>query len=77
MKLYVHKKTVRYYDYGSFLETVTGIAWSTDNENPQGFEVGRTIEDVRAKASKYGEAVDIVEGTPIERSFDMNPHGLI
>ncbi len=32
MKLYCHKKTITYRDYGSHLETVEGLAWSTDGE---------------------------------------------
>ncbi len=76
LKLYVHKKTTRYLDYGSHLETVTGIAWSTDGENPQGFERGRTVADALARMAEF-PGVEIVEGCPVERSFDMNPHGLI
>ncbi len=77
LKLYCHKKTVRYYDYGDLLGTETGIAWSLDdNDNPMGFERGKTIEDVRARLLPFDE-VELVEGRPVTRSFDMNPHGLI
>ena len=77
LKFFVHPMTIRYYDYGDLLDTVTGICWSTDNENTIGFERGKTIADIRAKAESLGGAIEIVEGRPIARSHDMNPHGFI
>ncbi len=81
MKLFVHKKTVRYYDYGALLETVTGISWSTDGkpENATGFERGMTVEAARAKFTKVATPSnwELLEGPAVERSHDMNPHGFI
>ncbi len=81
MKLFVHPTTKRYYDYGSLLETTTGIMWSADGENIHSFEEGKTIADIRARIEALGPetaaAVELVEGRPISRSHDMNPHGLI
>ncbi len=77
MKLYVHKMTVRYTDYGDLLETVHGIAWSSDGEDPMGFERSKTVDQVRAKALAISSTIEIVEGKPVSRTHDMNPHGLI
>lgn len=77
MKFFVHPMTIRYTDYGSHLQTVTGIAWSSDGENTYGFEQGKTIADIRAKVAAIGAPVEIVEGTPVGRTHDMNPRGLI
>jgi hypothetical protein len=79
MTLFVHRKTIRYTDYGDPLGSTTGIAWSSDGDpqNATGFERGKTIEDVRRKAAPYGDLIEIVEGPAIEITHDMNPHGLI
>jgi hypothetical protein len=79
LRLYVHRKTVRYADYGEHLCTRHGIAWSGDGDYPQGFEEGNTIAAVLAKAAPYiarGE-LEIVEGRPVNTTVDYNPHGLV
>jgi hypothetical protein len=80
MLLYVHKKTVRYLDYGDLLETVTGLAWSTTGKAEDAFgfergEFGKLFAAKRAVAEAHG--CEILEGEPVARSHDMNPHGFI
>ncbi len=77
MKFFVHKKTVRYTDYGEHLQTVTGICWSSDGENTMGFEEGKTVAGAIARMTEFGGAIEIVEGREITRTCDYNPHGLI
>ncbi len=83
MTLFVHKKTVRYYDYGCLMNTVHGIAWSPDGEpqNATGFEHGGTVESARARLLALDpegrQGFEIVEGPHVSRSCDMNPHGLM
>lgn len=77
MKLFVHAMTVRYTDYGDLLETVHGIAWSTDGQTTYGFERGRTVDEVRARALAVSPTIEIVVGKTVSRTHDMNPHGLI
>jgi hypothetical protein len=88
---YAHKKTVRYYDYGSFLCTVEGLAWSSDGnpDNATGFEHGdfaellakkrAVIAEHNAKLAIEGKPSDITIGIgpDVARSCDMNPHGLM
>lgn len=83
MKMYVHPGTKRFLDYGDVLDTAHGIYWSMTGEvqDAFSFEEGKTIADVRARFAELPEAtrnaVELVEGEPVVRSFDMNPHGLI
>ncbi len=77
MKLYVHKKTIRYMDYGDFLSTATGVAWSSDGENPQGFDRGLTVEKAIETVSNFFVGIEVVVGREVVMSCDMNPHGLI
>ncbi len=79
MKLYIHKKTIRYFDYGSPLGESVGIAWSADGlpENATGFEP-KTIGMVRAKFASLGAAeagFELIEGPAVTKSCDMNPRG--
>ncbi len=79
MKLFVHRKTVRYYDYGDLLETAHGIAWSSDGDPDfaTGFERGQTVAGAITEFAALAppEGWEIVEGPAIERSHDMNPRG--
>jgi hypothetical protein len=79
VKIYVHKMTVRYLDYGELLRVENGIAWSGsgDPSLSYGFEAGITVEDIRKRIDIGAHPIEIVEGPPISRSFDMNPHGFI
>lgn len=77
MKLFVHPMTVRYTDYGDLLGTETGICWSSDGETTTGFERGKTVDEVRARALAVAPTVEIVVGEAVSRTHDMNPHGLI
>lgn len=78
LRLYVHRKTIRYTDYGEVLGVVHGIAWSSDGEDPHGFERGRTVEAVIARMAEYPEGTMIIlEGRAVTVTCDMNPHGLI
>lgn len=77
IKLYVHKMTIRYYDYGTPLGAEHGITWTVDGDvyRTMGFERGKTIESVRAKCAAYAGQIELVVGKPITRSHDMNPRG--
>lgn len=78
MKLYIHKMSVAYRDYGTHVETVHGIAWSSDGVETYGFERGKTVADIRAKFRDIGAdkvGLELLEGKPVARSCDMNPRG--
>lgn len=81
MKLFVHPTTRTVKDYGEHLVTERGIMWSTDGENLFGWEEGVTVETARARIAdltpEQQAVVEIVEGEPVHRTFDINPRGLI
>jgi hypothetical protein len=82
MKLFVHRKTVRYTDFGDLLGADHGLAWSTTGkaQDAAGFELG---EFERLLASKRDHdfvrdgRIEIEIGEPVSRTCDMNPHGLV
>lgn len=80
MKLYIHKKTVRYYDYRELLDTELGVAFSNTGkaEDSYGFqreEWPGFLETARREAA--GSTVEVLEGEPVERKCNMNTHGLV
>ncbi len=77
MKLYAHRVTKRYLDYGHYLETVEGLAWSTTGKAQDAcfFEEG-PFDALLAKKRAIGGAV-IELGEAVTRRVDMNPHGLM
>lgn len=79
MKLYIHKHTVRYYDYGSFLESESGLSWSHDGDvrNAFSFEHGDYEKLKASKLEDVPASLEIIEGEPVERRYDLNPHGLM
>jgi hypothetical protein len=79
MRLYIHKHTVRYYDYGSFLESESGLSWSlTGNaQDTFGFERGDYAKLKASKLDGVPTTLEILEGENVERRCELNPHGLM
>lgn len=77
MIFYVHTTTRITLDYGDELERAHGTMLSTTGKAEDAFswEEGQTLERLRARMA--GHPVELREGEPIVRRFDMNPHGLI
>jgi len=75
---YMHKVTIKRYDYGDLIDTEECFGWSTNGLWFDSLESGN-YEEIKADklSGNRPEWLDIVEGKPLTHKIDINPHGFM
>lgn len=80
--MYVHHFERAVKSYGTWLYTETGIAfsWTNDPAAIFGVDYSQRVASFLKKTpgnAPWPEALTIVRGVDVHRSFDVNPHGFV